>query len=873
MIADTDAFVIETNAWEYVREGVINSVVPNSGHGNTRVTITGIELLALGTEIVAVSLGDINATVISSSNTSVIVAAGASGIPGPGDIVLVADTGATTTVADAWTYVTPAVITSISPSSGQVGTRVTIVGTDLLLGGDFVEEVRLSGIPVAIVVSFNDTHIVCIAAPGENGTGEVEFRVNTEATAIATLAFTYLQEGTVDTVVPGAGYVGTSVSLLGTRLLGGGSQVAAVHVGTVTNASHANTRITYGNNTVIQFVYQGALDTGTYNISIVSDTGAVVSVPESWTVLQGGIISAVNPASGREGTRVYITGTNMLAGGSEARTVIINGVSATAVSTSSSVGNQTIVAIVGAFQEGLNGSSGFAFNNVTVVAENGGITTVLDVWDYVDTGSISSVSPAIGQFGTRVTITGEGLLGGGSSVDSVTLSGVATSDVMSFSDEEVVVSAPRGTPDLFAGDVVVVADTGALVLTQAAWRFRNASQSVIESVIPLRGTIGTRVSVTGGDLFGGGSAIVAATLNGVPAVVVDFSNTSVVLEAGLGQGGTGSVIVFADNGATVTAADNWTYVDAGNITTVVPALGQHYTRVTVFGVGLTADGSSIVNASLNGVPVLDILNVSNSSVVLVAGASIESFNPGDVVLSAETGGRVIAVAAWSYATPGEILSVVPSSGHTGTNVIVYGLNLRAHGGAVISALLAGVEAELVEESDFVVRVVAGVGSNSSGDVLFISDSGARITAEDRWTYITSASVATVTPNSGIFGTSVVITGSGLLMGGTHITEVTLAGVRATVQPGSSDERIVVRAGSGGPSTFAGDVIVTANTGAFATVSLGFTYLGQGDIESVVPDRGQGGTTVVIIGVLLLPMGRCFCACISLFLRLDLMFCI
>ena len=124
--------------------GAINAVQPVQGQYDTLVTITGTNLLGYGNQLSAVTLVGISVLqVVSASDTSVIVRANLSNTAQQGDVVLTNNLGATVVLADGlaknsmtnglWTYVAPAVITSVSPSAGQGNTRVTIIGTGLYL--------------------------------------------------------------------------------------------------------------------------------------------------------------------------------------------------------------------------------------------------------------------------------------------------------------------------------------------------------------------------------------------------------------------------------------------------------------------------------------------------------------------------------------------------------------------------------------------------------------------------------------------------------------------------------------------------------------------------------------------------------------------
>lgn len=56
--------------------------------------------------------------------------------------MVVADTGATVSRPSSWQYVFPGNVTSVAPSTGQVGTRVTIRGSGLQSGGSAIQAVR-----------------------------------------------------------------------------------------------------------------------------------------------------------------------------------------------------------------------------------------------------------------------------------------------------------------------------------------------------------------------------------------------------------------------------------------------------------------------------------------------------------------------------------------------------------------------------------------------------------------------------------------------------------------------------------------------------------------------------------------------------------
>ena len=140
---------------------------PASGQAGTRVTIFGSNLLGqVGTEITSVKLAGVPAEIVDGTSQTQVVVIAAEGTAGSGSIVLEANTGATAVQPQAWQYINPGRIDSVQPTSGQLGTLVTIKGYELLGGGQSPANVTLANAQ-AQVVSFNSTHMVVRAPSAE----------------------------------------------------------------------------------------------------------------------------------------------------------------------------------------------------------------------------------------------------------------------------------------------------------------------------------------------------------------------------------------------------------------------------------------------------------------------------------------------------------------------------------------------------------------------------------------------------------------------------------------------------------------------------------------------------------------------------------
>ena len=218
------------------------------------------------------------------------------------------------------------------------------------------------------------------------------------------------------------------------------------------------------------------------------------------------------------------------------------------------------------------------------------------------TNCISSDEPAKGQLGTRVTIEGTDLLGGfdGSDIVEVTLAGVEAV-ISENNDTHVVVVVKNGTG---SGDIVITSNTGAQAVRESGWSFLTLGE--ISNINPAVGQGGSRVTVTGSNLLGGGSKVYRITFADVEASVVSESDDAIVVDVAHTNNDedlTGEVLIESDTGALVKLNDSWTYAVPGRIDQVVPAAGQLGTSVTINGTSLRGQGAEIVKVTLAGTEV------------------------------------------------------------------------------------------------------------------------------------------------------------------------------------------------------------------------------------------------------------------------------
>ena len=256
------------------------------------------------------------------------------------------------------------------------------------------------------------------------------------------------------------------VTISGTNLFGYGpdlqvARLAGVAVKQVVSKSDS------------EIVVVAAASTGTSDpITLVSSSGALITQAGSWTYVPVSNIAAVTPNSGQIDTRVTITGTNLLNGADRLPQVWLDGTPVKSIVSDT----DTLVTVIAdgstatATGSG-SGSGSLGGGDVVLLCENGAAAVSPGGWNYIVAGSIASVVPSTGQFGTLVTISGSNLFGGGPAIDFVTLAGESTT-LLSSDNTEIIVRVPAATPK--SGAVLLVSESGATVTKLGGWALIRA---------------------------------------------------------------------------------------------------------------------------------------------------------------------------------------------------------------------------------------------------------------------------------------------------------------------------------------------------------------------------------------------------------------
>ncbi|MCL5411299.1 MAG: IPT/TIG domain-containing protein [Patescibacteria group bacterium] len=185
-----------------------------------------------------------------------------------------------TNISFAVTSPTPATFSSVSPTSGQVGTPVTITGTNLGTSGT----ISFNGV-LGTATSWNDTNIV-LNVPNNATSGTIT--IQTVNGTITTTSFSVVAAPpTISNFSPTSGLVGASVTVTGTNF---GSTSTGAQV--LFNGTVANSITSWNSTTIVATVPNGAT---TGKISVTLPAGSATSVTD-FTVNPPALVDNTPPA-------------------------------------------------------------------------------------------------------------------------------------------------------------------------------------------------------------------------------------------------------------------------------------------------------------------------------------------------------------------------------------------------------------------------------------------------------------------------------------------------------------------------------------------------------------------------------------------------
>ena len=430
--------------------------------------------------------------------------------------------------------------------------------------------------------------------------------------------------------------------------------------------------------------------------------------------------------------------------------------------------------------------------------------------------TLNSISPAVLTPGGQATLTGTGF-GAVQGSGGAHLQNEDNVPVVSWSDTQIVVTVPVGT---IGGNAYVVQNGSGS--NYAAF---DMVAPTLTSISPTVLTPGGQATLTGtgfGAAEGNHGGVELQNNNNVP--VVSWSDTQIVVTVPSGTiSGTANVL---QNG-TWSNGVSFTIQSGPTLSAVSPPQGAVGAQVTLTGTGFgSSQGTNSI--TFNGTASTATYWTPTSITALVPSGSTS----GDVLVT--VGGTASNAEQFTVITPGVVSSASPASGTAGTQVTISGSGFgtaQASGTVWLGSTLAPVV------SWGPTQIVATVSSGSSSGVAKVQQNG--LWSNSLQFSVNNATIASISPTSGVEGTQVTIVGSGF--GTAQGSGQVWLGTANGVVTSWSDGQVIATVASGSAS---GNAQILQN-GVWSN-AIGFN-VNTPQISSVSPSAGAPGTSVTIYG--------------------------
>ena len=705
----------------------------------------------------------------------------------------------------------PPVIASFNPTSGPIGTVVTINGTNFSTTTS--DNIVWFGAVQATVITAIATQLT-VTVPAEATSQPISVTVN-GLTASSGMSFTIITPPTISSFSPISGPVGTTVTIEGTNF----STLPADNIVLFGTAQASVISVTATQLSVI--VPTGAFTqpiTLTVNgLTTFTGTSFTVTVPPS----NPPAITSFTPTSGPVGTTVTINGSNFSTNISnnivKFGTVQAAVISATAAQLAVIVPAGAITQPIYVTVDGLTAYTSTSFN-----------VTFPPV--------ITSFSPTSGPVGTTVTI--EGTNFGTIPADNTVLFGTVQASVISATATQLSVVVPTGaTTQLISVTVNGLTSNSGTSFTVTA---PPSDPPAITSFSPTSGQVGTNITIYGSN-FSTNISNNIVKFGTVQAAIISGMTTQLMVT--VPAGATTQPIYVTVNSLTAYSSTSFIVISAPVITSFNPISGQVGDTVTIGGTNFsTIPADNIV--MFGTVQAMVTAATTTQLTVTVPGGAISQ--PIAVTVN---GLSAISGTSFTVTTPPAIMFFNPTSGPVGTTVMITGSNFSTNISNNI-VRFGTVQAAVISATATQLTVIVPAWATSQP--IYVTVDGLTTFSIISFNVTSAPVIASFNPNSGPAGTNVTIQGTNfgtaptdnIVLFGTvqaSVISVTATQLSVIVPAGATTQPIAVTAN--GLTTFSGtSFIVTAPPSEPPFIS------------SFNPTSGPVGCTVIITGSNFSPNG-------------------
>ncbi len=334
------------------------------------------------------------------------------------------------------------------------------------------------------------------------------------------------------------------------------------------------------------------------------------------------------------------------------------------------------------------------------------------------------------------------------------------------------------------------------------------------------GEVGDQVIIEGVHFTGvAGNGV---TFNGVHSTDA-YASSDTYLTVSVPSGATNGPLVVTGPGGPSTNAISFTVIGSGPfVTDFSPTVGTAGTKVYIDGVNFT--GVAANGVSFNGVPSTDAFG-SDTYLTVTVPAGVTT---GPITVTSTTGSFTTSS---NFFVPPTLTGFSPVAGRAGTNVNIRGINLSGTSAVSFNGLPAA-GFSVLNNSNISAVVPGGA---SSGQIFIVAPAGS---APSPTNFILQPTVYGFTPNVGVVGSPITITGANFDAGG---LVVRFNGVASTSVSGVSFGQLTATVPAGATT---GPISVTTTDGSHTNSA---TFYLPPAITSFTPTNSAPGARVTVSG--------------------------